>query len=48
MVLPFDGTRLTLVFFTRPKYLTLNEKFRMRLEGAGFRLLGAEWEPKVS
>ena len=34
--MPFEGTRITMVYFSRSKYLELKDEFRFTLEGLGF------------
>jgi len=44
-VLPFKGSRISIVYFTRSKYMTMKQEDRDRLANEfGFPLPGEEWE----
>ena len=43
-VFPFEGTRLSIVYFTRSKYLYRKDEYRAQFEAAGFAVPGPEWE----
>ena len=43
-VFPFEGTRVSIVYFTRSKYLDRKDEYRAQLEAAGFAVPGPAWE----
>ena len=43
-VLPFIGKRISIVYFTKSKYLQLKDEYKTRLEEAFFQVPGPDWE----